>query len=54
MNRIRRSDHRRKGFAGSLKDLVCDQVDREGFMGNPDVAHQLRHFMEPPRSSRSF
>ena len=44
MNRIQRSDHRGKGFAGSLKDLVCDWVDRDGFMGDSDVAHQVRHF----------
>jgi hypothetical protein len=29
---------------GELKDLVCDRVDREGFIGNPDVAHQVPHF----------
>ena len=33
MNRVQRSNHRGKGFACSLKNLVRDRVDREGFVG---------------------
>jgi hypothetical protein len=44
MHRVQGSNHRRKGFACSLKNLVRDRVDGEGFMGNLYVAHQRRDF----------
>jgi len=38
MNRIQCSDDSGKGFAGSLKNVVRDRVDREGFVGNLYIA----------------
>src|SRR5688572_20085028 len=42
MHRVQCSNHRRKGFACSLKNLLRDGVDGEAFMGNLYIAHQLR------------
>jgi hypothetical protein len=44
MNSIESPNHGGKRFARSLKDLVCDRMNREGFVNNLDLAHQLRDF----------
>jgi hypothetical protein len=44
LNRIQSSNYRGKGFACSLKDLVRDRVDGEGFVGNLYIVHELRDF----------
>jgi hypothetical protein len=44
MNRIQSSNHGGKSLARSLKDLVCDRVNREGFVGNLKFADEFRDF----------
>ena len=41
MNRIQCSDDCGKGFACSLKNVVRDGMDREGFVGNLYIAYQI-------------
>ena len=41
MNRIQCSNDSRKRFACPLKNVVCDGVDREGFVGNLHIPYQI-------------
>src|ERR1043166_1280680 len=44
MNSIQGANHGGKGFARSLKDLICDRMNCKGFVGNLNVPHELRDF----------
>jgi hypothetical protein len=41
MDRIQCSNDSGKGFACSLKNLVRDRVDREGFVGSLYIPYQI-------------